>query len=330
MPPEPIETACRASPSPCAVPRPKTRRSPAPGRAVSRRRRTSRTGRARRRRPPLPLRRSPCPVPPPFSVAIRCSPCSGTVTSSASPQCASRPATSTSRAACTRRRTRRRCAAKWPSLRRSVSAPSASVEGKRSERARTAMTASSSGFGHHDIADAQAGEEHFREGAEIGDAARAIHALQRGERRAGIAELAVVIVLDDPGIVAPRPVEQGEAAAHRHRHAERILMRGRDIGGACALGRDARRSRDRALRHRPARRRSWRRCRPARHAPSDSRGFRSTRRRRAGWRRAPEGPAPAACPRSARSGRHRSARRARFADRWRSRCAVPMPPRGSP
>ena len=84
-------------------------------------------------------------------------------------------------------------------------------------------------LGRHQIAGAQARKEDLGKGADIGDAAGAIHALERGERRAAIAEFAVVIVLDDPGLVALGPVEQRQAAAHGHGHAQRKLMRGRDI-----------------------------------------------------------------------------------------------------
>jgi hypothetical protein len=42
-------------------------------------------------------------------------------------------------------------------------------------------------------------------------------------------ELAVIVVLDDRGTGAPRPGEQRESSVQRHRHAERELVRGRDV-----------------------------------------------------------------------------------------------------
>src|SRR5205823_148749 len=49
-------------------------------------------------------------------------------------------------------------------------------------------------------------------------------------RLARIAELAVVVVLDDPGVVARCPVEEGYAPLETERGAGRILMRRRDVG----------------------------------------------------------------------------------------------------
>ena len=60
------------------------------------------------------------------------------------------------------------------------------------------------------------------------------------KRRAVIPELAVVIVLENPGIGVLRPIEQFQPARHRHLDAQRKLMRRRHIGGARANGAAAR------------------------------------------------------------------------------------------
>lgn len=53
----------------------------------------------------------------------------------------------------------------------------------------------------------------------------AVDGAHRGQRCAVIAELAVIIVLDDPGIVRPCPFKQGKAAGQGERHAERVMAR---------------------------------------------------------------------------------------------------------
>ena len=79
---------------------------------------------------------------------------------------------------------------------------------------------------NHQIGDAQGGKEHLREGTEI-DHPIGIQALQRRQRPPRIAELAVVVILQDPGVGFARPVEQLQSARQRHHHPQRILMRGR-------------------------------------------------------------------------------------------------------
>src|SRR5258707_11485739 len=54
-------------------------------------------------------------------------------------------------------------------------------------------------LGHHGVADAQTREQRLVEGADIDHALVLVQALQRGERPAGVAELAGVVVLDDEG-----------------------------------------------------------------------------------------------------------------------------------
>ena len=81
--------------------------------------------------------------------------------------------------------------------------------------------------GQDGVAEAEAREERLREGAEVDDAPFSVHAGERGERRAGVAELAVVVVLQDPGVGLARPVEEGDAPFHPKHDA-----RGELVGGA--------------------------------------------------------------------------------------------------
>ena len=138
---------------------------------------------------------------------------------------------------------------------------------------------STCGFGHDEIGKPQAGKQHLAEGAGIEHAPVAIQALQRRQRAADIAVFAVIIVLDDPGVVARRPIQQRQAPGQGQGHAERALMRRRDHRGA-----RARRQLDRP------RKRPCRRDRPAPGPPrcaygqaarasADSRGFPARRDR---------------------------------------------------
>jgi len=53
-----------------------------------------------------------------------------------------------------------------------------------------------------------------------------VEGVQRRQRPAGIAVLAVVVVLDDPGVGADGPVQEREAPPEAQGHAEGILVRG--------------------------------------------------------------------------------------------------------
>ena len=86
--------------------------------------------------------------------------------------------------------------------------------------------------GRDQVAQPQAREERLVERADVEHALPAIQALQGGERRAGVAELRGVVVLDDPGARATRPGQQFKPPRHRERDAERILVRGGDVDGA--------------------------------------------------------------------------------------------------
>ena len=83
------------------------------------------------------------------------------------------------------------------------------------------------GGGQHDVAQPQRGEEQFGEAREIGDTAAAIQRAQRGQRPAGVAVLAVEIVLGDPAFVALGPAQQLEPALQAEHRAQRELMGGR-------------------------------------------------------------------------------------------------------
>jgi hypothetical protein len=78
---------------------------------------------------------------------------------------------------------------------------------------------------HHHVAHAQAGEHGLAEGAQVDHAAVGVQALQRRDRRAVVAELAVVVVLQHPQAARPRRLQQLQAPRQRHHHAGRVLMR---------------------------------------------------------------------------------------------------------
>src|SRR5690349_13495951 len=59
----------------------------------------------------------------------------------------------------------------------------------------------------YEITEPEGWKQHFAEGSEVDRAARKVEALESGDGAAGVAELAVVIVLDDPGAGAPHPFE---------------------------------------------------------------------------------------------------------------------------
>ena len=116
-----------------------------------------------------------------------------------------------------------------PSRISSASASASRPGGKRSVAARFAHTCQQRRR-HHQKTDTETGEHRLGEGAEIGDPGMPVDPGERGQGRAGIAELAVVIVLDHPGPGVPRPAEQGDPPFHGHRHTGRELVGWRDIG----------------------------------------------------------------------------------------------------
>src|SRR5271155_3768992 len=83
--------------------------------------------------------------------------------------------------------------------------------------------------GNNYITQAQRGKQDFAEGSDINDSRIRVQALQRRNWAASKPILAVVIVFDDPGTGAHRPIEEKHAAGGTHRHTHRILVRWRDI-----------------------------------------------------------------------------------------------------
>lgn len=63
------------------------------------------------------------------------------------------------------------------------------------------------------------------------DDALGVEVLQGADRLAVVAELAVVVVLQDPAAGAPSPVDDGRAPLGMQGHAERELVRGREEHG---------------------------------------------------------------------------------------------------
>jgi hypothetical protein len=81
----------------------------------------------------------------------------------------------------------------------------------------------------HEETEAERGRERLRERADVDDPAVVVEEVQRFERSAGEPELAVVVVLDDGGVVGAGPGEQRPAAGQGHDRAERELVRRRHV-----------------------------------------------------------------------------------------------------
>jgi hypothetical protein len=60
--------------------------------------------------------------------------------------------------------------------------------------------------------------------------------MQRLDRTALEAKLAVIVVLDHDGVSLLRPREQGEPPLGGHRHPERKLVRGGDVDQTDVIG----------------------------------------------------------------------------------------------
>jgi hypothetical protein len=56
-----------------------------------------------------------------------------------------------------------------------------------------------------------------------------IEPVQRFQRLVGVAELAIVVVLDDGGVVSSSPGQQGHASPQGHRYPGWELVGGRDV-----------------------------------------------------------------------------------------------------
>ena len=77
------------------------------------------------------------------------------------------------------------------------------------------------------IAEPQARHHDLRERAEIDHPLLAVERAQRGDHAVLMPEFGIVVVLDDPDIVAVGPVEQFQPPLQSHADAKRILMRRR-------------------------------------------------------------------------------------------------------
>lgn len=86
--------------------------------------------------------------------------------------------------------------------------------------------------GQHRVGQPQRRKEGLGERADVEDPGIFVDPLDGGERAASVAELAVVVVLNDPRAVPASPVEQRQASLEAQRGAERILVRRRDVGQA--------------------------------------------------------------------------------------------------
>ena len=101
--------------------------------------------------------------------------------------------------------------------------------GHQSTVSRSAVSAGTMLRGATDEADPQRRREHLGQRAEVDDSTVGVESLQRLERPAGVAELAVVVVLDDRRVVCRRPAQQGQAACVGQHDAERELVRRRHV-----------------------------------------------------------------------------------------------------
>ena len=86
---------------------------------------------------------------------------------------------------------------------------------------------------HHE-AQAQTGRERPRKRVHVDDLPPAVHGAQRGRARAGEAEFAIVIVLQNIAARLPRPAQKRRPLAGLHLLARRELMRRGDVGRARA------------------------------------------------------------------------------------------------
>ena len=80
-------------------------------------------------------------------------------------------------------------------------------------------------FGQYHVRNLDRRKQRGREGAEVNDALMMIQPLQRRDRFSEIAQLAVIIVLDDQALISNRPVDQLVPSADRHHRARRKLIR---------------------------------------------------------------------------------------------------------
>ena len=81
-----------------------------------------------------------------------------------------------------------------------------------------------------DEAKAEGREDRFGEGPDVDDASVGIESMEAWEWTRPIAELAVVIVFDDPRAGVACPLQQRQTADEGHRYTERKLVGRRDVG----------------------------------------------------------------------------------------------------
>ena len=77
--------------------------------------------------------------------------------------------------------------------------------------------------GNDHVTHAQSRKHDFAEGPDIDNPRIRVEPLKRSNRTAAKAILAVVIVFDDPGAGANRPIEEKHTACSTHRHAHRDI-----------------------------------------------------------------------------------------------------------
>src|SRR5471030_3330246 len=98
------------------------------------------------------------------------------------------------------------CVVKWPSAMKSASA-ACTISWPGRCKSYSALLKAAISDRHHHVADFDAGEKHLREGAHVDHAFIGVESLQRRQRPAGVAEFAVVVVLQYPGVFAHRHLQ---------------------------------------------------------------------------------------------------------------------------
>ncbi len=86
------------------------------------------------------------------------------------------------------------------------------------------------------IGESQRREEHLGESPDVDDAAVGIETLHRGQRAGVVLELAVVVILDQPGPVTARDLEQRQPTRQGQRDSRGVLVRRRDVEEAGGSG----------------------------------------------------------------------------------------------
>ncbi|MNN27269.1 hypothetical protein D3C81_1408000 [compost metagenome] len=82
----------------------------------------------------------------------------------------------------------------------------------------------------HQVTQAQRREGDLAEGADVQHPPLPVECCKRGQGRAAVTVLAVVVVFDDPAIAALSPAQQFQTTRQAHGHPGRVLVGRRDIG----------------------------------------------------------------------------------------------------